>query len=267
MVFVIIHTPSPISKGLDHPVLLVYACLLLCFMLVLAFLVLGFATFYTLSGFVVVWLHPMPMRPCSDVTTWGCIAMMSGASCTPFPFSAPCDDMLTMLVCATCWLSLHLYTLAYMSMHESCVLMCRPCFNMMKLWTFHPNLHLSLTDTTFGLPSCFVCLFVCCLPAFSFVCESFLSYLPPLAMLAMSIIFIYLCPFHMRSVSFPSIACLLVFCLCLCMYACGARTHGARAQSPRRKQKGRGCEHADQAKQLQPVGLGFSFFPFGYVLF
>ena len=35
MVFVIIYAPWLISKGLDHPYLHVYACLLLCFILVL----------------------------------------------------------------------------------------------------------------------------------------------------------------------------------------------------------------------------------------
>ena len=50
----------------------------------------------------------------------GCIAMMLVASGIPFPFFTPCDDMLTMLVCAARWLSMHLYTLAYMSMHDSC---------------------------------------------------------------------------------------------------------------------------------------------------
>ena len=61
MVFVIVHTPWPILNCLDHPILHVYACLLLCFMLVLASLVLGLATFDTLSRFVVVWLHPTRM--------------------------------------------------------------------------------------------------------------------------------------------------------------------------------------------------------------
>ena len=46
------------------------ACLLLCFMLVIASLVLGFATLDALSEFVVLWLHLMPMRPCLDVTIW-----------------------------------------------------------------------------------------------------------------------------------------------------------------------------------------------------
>ena len=43
-----------------------FACL--CLMLVLASLVHGFATLDALSGFVVVWLRPMPIRPCLDVT-------------------------------------------------------------------------------------------------------------------------------------------------------------------------------------------------------
>ena len=70
MVIVIIRTPWSISKGLDHPYLHVYACLLLCFMLVLASLVLGFAMLDAISEFMVVRLHPTPMRPCLDVTIW-----------------------------------------------------------------------------------------------------------------------------------------------------------------------------------------------------
>ena len=68
MVLVIIHTPRPTSKGLDHSYLHVYACLLLCFTLTLASLILGFAMFGTFYGLDIVWLHPTPMRPCLDVT-------------------------------------------------------------------------------------------------------------------------------------------------------------------------------------------------------
>ena len=99
----------------------------------------------------------------------GCITMMLIASCIPFSFAAPCNDMLTMLICATRWLSMHPYTLAYMFMHESCLLVCHPCFNTMKLWTFDPSLHLSLVDNTFCLPFLLVCLLSCllaCLFAF-----------------------------------------------------------------------------------------------------
>jgi len=103
--------------------------------------------------------------------------MMSVASCIPFPFSAPCDDVITMLVCATRWLSMHLYMLACMSMHESCLLGCRPCFNTMNLWTSDPNLHLSLANTTFCLLSrLFALLLVCLLYCFS-ACHAYHAYL------------------------------------------------------------------------------------------
>ena len=168
--------------------------------------------------------------------------MMLVASCIPFPFSAPCDDMLAMLIYATCWLSMQLYTLAHMSMHESCVLVCRPCFNTMELWAVDPNLHLSLVDTTFCLPftclSSFLfaflldCLLVFLL-AFLFLCFPCLSCLSAL------------CLFHMLFASFPSIACLLVSYLHLCMYTHGARIHEARAWSPKRKQKRQRHKHLD----------------------
>ena len=108
---------------------------------------------------------------------------MSGCSLRALPYSAPCNDMLVMLVCATCWLYMHLYTLTHMFMHKSCLIVCRPCFNTMKSWKFDPNLHLSPVDTTFCL---FACLFACFLAllAFLFVCLSCcLSCLLPHAML------------------------------------------------------------------------------------
>ena len=61
---------GPYQKGLDHFYLHVYACLLLCFTLVLASLVIGFAMFGAFCGLDLVWLHPTPMRPCLDVTIW-----------------------------------------------------------------------------------------------------------------------------------------------------------------------------------------------------
>ena len=56
-------------KGFGSPFLPIYACLLRCFMLVIASLVLGFVMLDAISGFLVVWLHSTPMRPCLDVTT------------------------------------------------------------------------------------------------------------------------------------------------------------------------------------------------------
>ena len=62
MVFVIVHSLRPTSKGLDHPYLHVYACLLLCFMFVLASLILAFAMSSALHKLDLVWLHPTSMR-------------------------------------------------------------------------------------------------------------------------------------------------------------------------------------------------------------
>ena len=106
----------------------------------------------------------------------GGITLILVTSCILFPFSAPCNAMLTMLVCATRWLSLHLHTLAYMFMHESCLQVCRPYFNTMKLWAFDPNLHLSLTDTSFCSLSRLFTLLLICLLYCSFACHAYHAY-------------------------------------------------------------------------------------------
>ena len=86
------HCPYGLAyiKGFGSPILHVYACLLLCFMLVLASLVLGFATFDTFNGFVVMWLHLMLIRPCFCVTTWDASpwCRLPCAYLSPFPFCA-----------------------------------------------------------------------------------------------------------------------------------------------------------------------------------
>ena len=145
---------------------------------------------------------------------------MLGCSMHTLPFSAPHNAMLPMFVYATHRLSMYLCTLAYMFMHESCLLVCRPCFNTMKLWTSDPNLYLSLAETTFCLLSCLLHLYACLLYTH--------------------------CALSMHL--FLSIAYLLFSCLCLCMYMHGARTHGARAQSPRRKQKGQRYKHVNMSQ-------------------
>ena len=171
---------GPYQKGLDHSYLHIYACLLLCFTLVLASLVLGFATLDALSGFVVVWLYLTTIRPCLDVTIWDASpwCRLLRAYLSPFPLHAmsclPCLFVPPMA-------SLHLCTLAYMFMHESCLLVCHPCFNTMKSWTFVPNLHLSPLDTTFSLP---FCLFAFSL-AFLFLCLPCLSCLSALCLFHM----------------------------------------------------------------------------------
>ena len=170
--------------------------------------------------------------------------MMLVAPCIPFPFFTPCDAMLTMFFCATHWLSIYLYMLSYMFMHESCLLVCHPYFNTMKSWTSDPNLHLSPVDTTFCFPFCFFVFYLVCLLACPFafllscltlifachvshhmLCLPYLSCLSAYTLCALSM--------HL----FLSIAYMMVSCSCLCMYTHGARTHGAKARSSKHKQK------------------------------
>ena len=120
----------------------------------------------------------------------------------------------------------------------------------------------------------FVCLFAC-LSSFLFLAD--------LVAFLLSFFFVYLVTLHVSChmlclpcLSCSSALCLfasfsfhclsVVSCLCLCMYTHGARTHGVRARSPKRKQKGRGCEHVDISQAAM-----FSRFreplPFGYVRF
>ena len=87
-----------------------------------------------------------------------------------------------------------------------------------------------------------VCLFACllafllrCLPCLSCLSTFFLS---------------------ISFASFPSITCLLVSCLCLCMYTHGVKTLGAGAQSLRCKQKGHRCKHVNISHATCSVDLG-----------
>ena len=105
---------------------------------------------------------------------------MLGCSVHTLPSFALRDAMLTMLVCATHWLFMHLYTLAYMFMHESCLLVLsmlqhNEVMDIRSKPTFVPHRHHP-----------FVC-FLACLPSCLFAC-----FLVPL--LAMSIMLIYLMP-------------------------------------------------------------------------
>ena len=85
-------------KGFGSSYLHVYVCLLLCFMFMLASLVLGFATLDALSKFVVVWLCLTPMRPCLDVTL-GMHCHGAGCLVHTFPFFP-----LRVLICLPCLL-------------------------------------------------------------------------------------------------------------------------------------------------------------------
>ena len=163
----------------------------------------------------------------------GCIAMISVASCIPFPFSASCNDMLTMLVCAP---------VGFVCIFTR-LLICS-CMNLACWCVIHASTQWSRGHSiqTYICPSwtpfvlLFVrpfCLFVCylaCLLARVFPCIL-------VVMLAISILLVHFASFcYYLHIFLPSLICWFS-CLCLFVY-----THGARAWSPRRKQKGQGRE-------------------------
>ena len=129
---------------------------------------------------------------------------------------------------------------------------CHTMLQHNKAMDTNPNLHLSLADTTF------VCLLSCLISLFTRILDS---------IFATSIMFIYFMPLIVPFACFPSRACLLVSCLCLCMEAHGIRMHGARARSPGHKQKRRRCEHMDMSQAAVISKFRSLAFPFGYVLF
>ena len=140
-----------------------------------------------LASLVVVWLHPTSMRPCLDVTIWDASPWCRLLYAYSSLFFYPRDALLAMLVCATCWLSKHLYTLAHMSMHESCLLMSRPCGHLIQTY-----IRPSWTPP-------FVC-FLACLPFYLFACFVASS-------LAMPIMLICFMHFHMLCIfSFPCLS-------------------------------------------------------------
>ena len=108
-------------KGFGSSYLYVYACLLLCFMLVLASLVLGFAMLDALSRFVVVWLHPVPMRPYLDVTTWDASpwCRLLHAYLSPFLFRA--------MICLPCLFVPHIGFLCIFTHLITCSCMSLSC--------------------------------------------------------------------------------------------------------------------------------------------
>ena len=167
---------------------------------------------------------------------------MLGCPMRTLPFSAPCDAMLSMFVRATHWLSMHLYTVAHMSMHESCLLVCRPCFNTMKLWAFDPNIHLSLTDISFcSLSRLFTLLLVC-----SFACHAYHAYL------------LYASSYALCTSSFHCLSADFLFFPFACTHIERGHMelgHGLLGTS----KKGAGVSMSIQPKRLCLVGLGVYF--------
>ena len=98
--------------------------------------------FDALGGFVVVRLHPTPMRPCLGVTIWDASLRCRLLRAYLSHFSLHAMIMLTMLVCVTCWLSMHLYMSAYMSHAMLTIFILLVCF--VPFCTLSTHLFLSI---------------------------------------------------------------------------------------------------------------------------
>ena len=166
----------------------------------------------------------MPMRPCLDVTIWGaspwcwslCAYSSLFRSVRWYAYHAClCHSLAS---CASLHACLHVHAWDLLASVLS-MLQHNEAMDIQSKLAFVPRGHHLL----------FNLLLVC---LFTYLFTSLFLCLPCLSCLSA------LCPFHRHFASFPSIACLLVTCLCLCMYTHGARMLRARAQSPKRKQKG-----------------------------
>ena len=133
---------------------------------------------------------------------------MPGCSSCALPFSALCDDIVAMLVCTTCWLYMHFYMFAYIFMHESCLLACRPCFNTNEVMdirsqpTFFPHGHHFLLVCLFTclFAVLLVCLLACLLHPYIYVCHVYRAYL-----LYAYLYTLHIFSFHCLSVDFLSL--------------------------------------------------------------
>lgn len=215
-------------KGFRSPILHFYACLLLCFILVLASLILGFA----LTPLVGLWLCGYIRHPWGPVWMQPLGTHRHDVGCIVRTF--PSFHFVRWYACHACLcypLALYASLHAFLHVHAwvllasvSFMLQHNEVMDIRSKPTFVPRRHHLL----------FIFLLVCfpaCLLA---------------SLLAMTIVLIHFMPVHMLFASFPSIACLLVSCLCLCMYTHGTRMLGVRAQFPRHKQKGGSRKHVDK---------------------
>ena len=166
-------------------------------------LVLGFATFDTLSGFVVMWLHSMPMRFCLDVNTWDVSPwcqllhaylspfLLRAMICLPCLFVPPVG-FLWIFYCCLC---VHAWVLLASVLS---ILQHNKAMDIQSKPTFVPRGH------HLCLPFClFACLLVFLL-AFLLVCLSLFVVSPSHAMLAISI---FLVCFYPLCIIHASISC------------------------------------------------------------
>ena len=169
----------------------------------LASLVLGFTRLDAFSRFVVVRLHLTPLRPCLDINIWDASpwCQLLRAYLSPF--------LLRAMICLPCLFMPPIGFLCIFTRLLTC-----PCISLACWCVAHAS-----TQCSYGPPiQTYICplrtppfvWFFACLPFCLFDC--FIA-----SLLAIPIMLIRFMPFHMLFALFPSIACLLVSCLRLCM--------------------------------------------------
>ena len=135
-----------------------------------------------------------------------------------------------------------------MFMHESCLLVCCPYFNTMKSWTSDPNLHLS----PYRHHLCFA-FFLVYLFAYFLVClpSSLLAYLIACHVSCHMLCLLRLYTLYPLRIIYTSLSfyCLFFGFLSLPLHVhTWSEAHGAKAWSPKRKQKGCKCKHVDMSQ-------------------
>ena len=219
----------------------------------LAFLVLGFSMFDTLSGFMVVWLHSTPIRPCLDVTIW---EASPRAGC--FVHTSPLFRSLWWYACHACschLLALFAYLHACLYVHAWVLLASVSSMfqhnKAMDIWSkpiFVPRGHYLL------FAFLLLCLFACLL-TFWLLCLPCLSCLSALCL--------FICSLHLF---LPLLVCWFLVFAFACMHmerGCLELGHSLLGVSKK------GCRH--EHVDIRQVALFSRFrslaFPFGYVLF
>ena len=201
-----------------------------------------------------MWLHLTPMRHCLDVTTWEaslwCRLLRAYLSLFCFVWwyiyqACLCHPLALYASLHTC---LHVHAWVLLASVSS-ILQHNEVMDIWSKPTFVPRGHHLLFAILLVYP--FARMFA----------------LIRHAMLVISISLVCIASFcYYFHIFLPLLICWFS-CLCLCMYTHGARTHGPRAWSPRRKQKGHECKHANMSWVAAVSRFRGLAFPFGYVLF
>ena len=209
MVFVIIHTPRPTSKGFRS---FLFACL--CLLASMLYACASLFCFRLCHVWYPPWAWPCVVTSDAYEVLFGCnhlggIFECWVAPCVPFPFP------LRAMLCLPCLFVPTINFLCIFTRLLTCPCMSLACSCVIRTSTQWSYGHLIQTYICPPQTPPFVCFPVClpsCLLSHFFACHVYHAYL---------LFASFICSTHL----FLSIACLLVFCSYLWMCTNGVRTH------------------------------------------